>query len=165
MRVIHKLSLLTVALACLACDGSDPTGADAGLEITTDATNYVAQVVPGTAPRTQYSFRIIVRTTNRSPSVVGLSRCRSSSRTPIYSVNTDADSGVRLAAYSPIWACVGGHTPLMIWPGGTRVDTLFVRGPNGFDGLTGQGSGETTGLMSINISGFSSNRFSVSVAE
>jgi hypothetical protein len=165
MRVIHKLSLLTVALACLGCESSDLTGADAGLEITTDATNYVAELVPGSAPYAQYSFRVIVRTTNRSPSVVGLGRCWPSSRTPIYSVATHADSRDKLAAYNPIWACVGGHTPLMIWPGGTRVDTLFVRGPNSFDGVTGQGFGETTGLMSIHISGVFSNRFSVSVAQ
>ncbi len=166
MRLLRHCASALIALGCVACAGSEPTSALSDIEVTTDATNYVAQPIPGSAPYTRYSFRVIVRTTNRSLRSIGLSRCYPGSRTPTFGVRLHSDSASAYSAFDPVWGCVGGVPPLTIRPGATRIDTLFVEGPNAFSGVTGEPRGVADGLMSLHMAseqgGFESNRFLVS---
>ena len=166
MRLRHQLSSAIIALGCIACGSSDSTGVLTDVEVTTDATSYVAQQIPGSAPYTRYSFRVIVRTTNRSLRSIDLSRGSSSSRSPTFGVVLHSDSASAYSAFDPVWACGGGVPPLTIRPGARRIDTLFVQGPNAFSGVTGEPRGVADGLMSLYMAseqgGLESNRFVVS---
>lgn len=103
--------------------------------LVTNANHYVA--IPGApiASSRDHRFTIIATFTNTSRHVVNLARCFPDTPYPIYDiVSADRDTSV---AYSPGWACPG-PSYFRVEPGLTRVDTLFVRGPNAFNGLTGE---------------------------
>ena len=115
----------------LAC-GGDPT-APLPASLITDATQYVA--VPGASlgATRQFSFTIIARFTNRSAYTVHLARCFPDTPFPIHGiVNAGGDTTV---AYDPGWSCVGGSY-FHVAPGETRLDTLPIQAPWGFDGRT-----------------------------
>lgn len=103
--------------------------------LVTNAAHYVA--IPGAriGSSQEHSFTIIATFTNTSRFVVNLARCFPDTPYPIYDiVSADRDTSV---AYSPGWACPG-PSYFRVQPGLTRVDTLLVRGPNAFNGLTGE---------------------------
>jgi hypothetical protein len=116
-----RLSIVLVA-ALSACSVNEP---GAGW-IATDSTSYTAQLVPGTTG--QYAFRVITRFANRGLVDVYLGRCSPASSSPMYGVTRWASSGE--AAYDPAWGCVGHDKQFLVRPGGVRVDTLDIRGPN-----------------------------------
>jgi hypothetical protein len=78
---------------------------------------------------------VITRYTNPTAAPVYLWTCYPDSPSPMYSVVAPggASNGI---AYNAAWACVGHDRPIRVEPGNTRTDTIRVRGPNGFDGLT-----------------------------
>jgi hypothetical protein len=54
----------------------------------------------------------------------------------MYSVVGSTGRSSQGIAYNAAWACVGHDQPIRVDPGATRTDTIRVRGPNGFDGIT-----------------------------
>ncbi len=158
------LPAVLAALAAGAC--AEATGPDSAVVATTDATSYVAEIIPGSAPRTRYAFRVVVRIDNRSARPVALARCAPGSTSPIFGVTLQADSVALRSAFDPGWSCVGGVPPLVLAPGATRLDTLAIQGPTAFDGVSGAPRGVTAGLMTIHFASdvpmLSTNAFYVS---
>lgn len=104
---------------------------------TTDVTGYIARLVPGSAPQTQYRFTVISRYENRGSVSLYLGRCFPTSPQPLWSVGL-ADTSETGFAYVQIWACVGHDQQFELAPGAVRVDTLQILGPNAFDHNTHQ---------------------------
>ncbi len=48
-----------------------------------------------------------------------------------------------------MWACVGHENQIVVEPGGARVDTLRIRGPDSWDGRTGVPSGSLEGSFRL----------------
>lgn len=168
MRILRSPSLVVANLALLASACVSPTEALPGVVVETDATSYVAEALPGTPPRTQYAFRVIVRTTNGSQEPVRLARCNPESAGPIFGVELYAVTAGTRSAFNPAWGCLGGVAPIEIRPGAARVDTLIIHGPTVFNGVTGEPVGIAEGTMVLRLASESrrlvSNRFSVSLA-
>ncbi len=168
MRILRSPSPIVAGLSLLASACVSPTGALPGVVVETDATSYVAEPLPGTPPRTQYAFRVIVRTTNGSLEPVRLGRCNPESAGPIFGVELHPESAGTRSAFSPVWGCVGGVQPIEIRPGAVRVDTLTIQGPTVVNGVTGEPVGVAEGTMLLRLASESgrvvSNRFSVSLA-
>ena len=168
MRILRSQSPVVASLALLASACASPTEALPGVVVETDATSYVAEALPGTPPRTQYAFRVIVRTTNGSRMPVRLGRCNPESAGPIFGVELHPESAGTRSAFSPVWGCVGGVEPIEIRPGAARVDTLILQGPTVVNGVTGEPVGVAEGTMVLRLASESgrvvSNRFSVSLA-
>ena len=104
---------------------------------TTDVTGYIARLVPGSAPDTQYHFTVISRYENRGTVPLYLGRCFPTSPQPIWNVGL-ADTSETGSAYSQIFACVGNDQQFEMAPGAVRIDTLQIQGPNAFDHYTHQ---------------------------
>ena len=168
MRLVRSPSLAATALSLLVLACVPPTEALSGVVVETDATSYIAEALPGTPPRTQYAFRVIVRTTNGSRQTVRIGRCNPESAVPIFGVELHPESAGSRSAFSPVWACVGGVPPIEIRPGSVRVDTLTIQGPTVVNGVTGEPVGVAEGTMVLRLASENgrvvSNRFSVSLA-
>lgn len=168
MRILRSPSLVVASLALLASACAFPTEALPRVAVETDATSYVAEALPGAPPRTQYAFRVIVRTTNSSLGPVRLARCNPQSSGPIFGVELHPGSAGTRSAFSPAWACVGGVEPFEIPPGAARVDTLILQGPTVVNGITGEPVGVAEGTMVLRlvseVGRVVSNPFSVSLA-
>ena len=106
--------------------------------LVTDAASYVAALGPQIGTTRIHSFTVIARFTNRSRYTVHLSRCFSHTPYPIHGVDTV--DRVSEAAYNPAWACVGANY-FDVLPGESRVDTLQLRAPMAFNGITGEPMG------------------------
>ena len=144
----HTRWIAPLALAVsLACSASVVTGAD-GLKLaigsdgalasfTTDSNSYTATRVEELWPGVfVYGFTVVTHYTNPTPDPLYLWTCYPDARTPMYSVMLAGQPTSAGAAYNAAWACVGHDRPIRVGPGATRVDTLYLRGPNGFDGVT-----------------------------
>jgi hypothetical protein len=142
---------LILVVACgtaTAARNADP--ASSGLH--TDRTAYVATRVGGEGVYTQYGFRVEARFNNMSRDTLYLARCYPESPTPIYGVelvDTPAASFREGAAYSGAWACVGHDRQIAVAPHSSRVDTLLIRGPNAWDGVSHIPFGTLTGRMRL----------------
>lgn len=106
----------------------EATGVVPDVSMRTDASSYVAAVVPGGASPPQYSFEVVVRTENRSSSPVELGRCFSSDARPMYGILlVDGPTDAR-SAYQTAWGCPASPSPLILPAGAARLDTLQFRG-------------------------------------
>lgn len=138
----------SVTLVAAACAGG--LGPDAGnVVLRTDRTAYVATYEKGEGTYRTYGFRVIAELENRSGATVYLARCYPDSPTPIYHVTLGDGEDAWGAAYSGVWACVGHDDQIAVPAGATRVDTLHLRGPNRWDGVTKEPFGVFTGLMQL----------------
>lgn len=152
-RIAMRIVACSVVVACSAnTDPSRDLGPVPDGSLMTDVTGYVAQRVAGTAPPLQeYQFAVITRFQNRSTAPVYLARCFPNSPQPIYGIVV-ADGSKTEAAYDPAWGCVGHNSQFQVLPGGVRVDTFLVRGPNGFDEGKQQAIGITSGVFRLVLS-------------
>lgn len=147
-----RASLAAAFLSCTtlaACSGiAEPTGLGPVPDgaFTTDATGYVAQRLEGSANR--YHFTVISRFENRGTVPLFLGRCLPTSSQPLFSVIV-ADSSSAESGYAQIWACVGHDQQFEITPGGVRVDTLQITGPNVFPSGSSTGVGITSGKFQL----------------
>ena len=143
-----KWAWALVVLAALGCGGSSSLAPDGsatlGLEgrpegsFTTDSVAYTArQIQEPWASVPIYGFTVVTRFTNPTSAPLYLWTCYPDAAPPVYSVLA-ADGGFDGVAYNAAWACVGHDRPIRVDPGGTRIDTITVRGPNRFDGITHQ---------------------------
>jgi hypothetical protein len=123
-------------------------GAQSDGSLTTDATNYVAMRIP--SPLARYRFTVITDFQNRGADPVYLGRCTPNSRTPLFGVRM-ADGSPTRSAYDRMWPCVGHDMQFEVLPGAVRTDTLFVEGPNMFDGRTNVAEGNTEGTFRLSF--------------
>jgi len=136
------------ALLLGACtlDLTDP--AQTGLA--TDRASYVARYESGQGTYRQFTFTVVARFTNHTAGTLYLGRCYPDSPHPIYGVElVDASRSAWGSAFGPAWACVGHDDQIAVAAGETRVDTLQLRGPNGWDGRTGEVFGVMDGAMRL----------------
>ena len=145
MQVARRIVPLALGMA-IACSASALVGPEGlqvaimdgdGRALTTDSAAYrarrVQQLWPGVFV---YGFTVIARYTNPTDAPVYLWTCGPDSRPPLYSVVAEGQRTSTGVAYNAAWACVGHDRPIRVEPGQTRVDTIAVRGPNAFDGIT-----------------------------
>lgn len=165
MRAARRLLLfafITLTIGCAA-----PTASEPSVFLQTDQSEYVADAVPGTAPRTRYAFAVELRLTNNSLQSVPIGRCGLQSTKPMYSVVLTESAPGQESAYNPVWACLGGVPPLIVEPGRVRIDTLRIEGPKVFNGITGEPYGVLVGRMHVLLAagprGIRSNAFTVTV--
>ena len=156
MRRLHSRTppLAAALILGAACSpaASAPVGDPASAGLHTDQATYVATRISGEGAYTQYGFRVEARFNNTTGDTLYLARCYPESPTPIYGVelaDAPAASYRDGAAYDGAWACVGHERQIAVAPGGSRVDTLLVRGPNAWDGITHTPFGTLTGRMRL----------------
>lgn len=113
--------------------------------ITTDKNAYVARCMDDGF--LSCTFTLEATYYNRTDRPVYLYRCYPDSEYPIYGVPTSDESAE--SAYDPIWGCVGHDDQIRVDPGETRTDVLEVRGPNSFDGVTGEPFGVVEGAFQL----------------
>ena len=149
MRRPHRTSMLGAALAALpACAAPASAPPPAGGALVTDAAAYVARPLARTPGR--YGFAVVARYTNRRAAPIRLAWCGLGARRPTYGIETvGPDPGGEGAAYNPNWGCVGHDDPIVVVPGATRVDTLALEGPNGWDGRTQRPFGALEGTFRL----------------
>jgi len=142
-RAALALSVVAI-LGCSAgaltgADGLTATIADDARALSTDSAVYTARRVDAPWPGVEvYGFTAVTRYVNPASQPVYLWTCRPDDRSPIYSVVSAGGSTSSGVAYNTFWACVGHDRPIRVAPGEAHVDTLHLRGPNAFDGITHQ---------------------------
>jgi len=150
MRIEWRFSPVMVAatLTASACTGFFGPDREA-VVLRTAHTSYVARYEGSEGLHRQYGFTLVARIENRGGTAVYLARCYPDTPYPIYGVElVDGEDPVG-AAYSRVWACVGHDRQIRVDPGEVRTDTLHIRGPNTFDGRTGQPFGSLVGRMRL----------------
>lgn len=149
---LARLVALAAPALCLVVSACtrDPAGppADPNAPLQLDATRYVAAVPTGGTDRRR-AFQVIVRLVNRTGDTLFLANCFPSSTTPMFGVHMAEASSGQASAYAQVYGCTGHSNQLPVAPGTVRVDTLTVRGPNTYDGRTGQHFGVLEGLMRL----------------
>lgn len=146
VRVACLLAALVLAGGLGACT-RERTEDERRYPIQTDADAYVA-VCEG--KRDNYGtcvFEVVARYTNITADTVYLGRAFPNSPQPIHGV-TMAAQEVH-SAYDPVIQAVGHDQHFPVAPGQSRVDTLVVRGPNGWDGHSGKPFGALVGTMRL----------------
>jgi hypothetical protein len=150
-RTLQLTAVLILVVGCSTAT-SAPNGDPESAGLHTDRATYVATRVGGEGVYTQYGFRVEARFNNTGPDTLYLARCYPESPTPIYGVELVDASAASLssnAAYDGAWACVGHDRQIAVAPRSSRVDTLLIRGPNAWDGITHTPFGTLTGQMRL----------------
>jgi hypothetical protein len=101
--------------------------------IQTDTTRYEARYHSGSDEYVIYSFAVVARFTNTSDRDIYLDRCFPDSPIPIYGLIAVVPENEWGSAYSPTWGCVGHDRQFRVLPRETRIDTLLISGPNGWE--------------------------------
>ncbi len=143
--LVGSLGVVSGCGAGLDIVTSDP----ANYLLSTDRASYTAVVAGTIGSQPQYGFTVITAFTNRAKRMVYLARCAPSSPTPMFSVEMVGSAEPPGPAYNGVWACTGHDQQIPVAAGATRSDTLFLVGPNSFDGATGQPIGALTGAMRL----------------
>jgi hypothetical protein len=120
--------------------------------VQTDSVAYTATLLGGEGSYRTYAVRVVARYTNRTPGPVYLARCYPSSPTPIYGLGLVGDTtggGTWGSAFNPAWGCVGHENPIEVAAGSTRTDTLILRAPNAWDGVTKGPFGRLDGRLRL----------------
>jgi hypothetical protein len=147
MRPIALVLLLSIGGCSLV--GESAPEREVGAPIQTDALVYTAEYERGEGTYRQYGFDLVARFTNPTDETVYLGRAYPDQPRPDYGVllvNEDDEWG---SAYSGVIAGVGHDRQIAVAPGETRVDTLHLRGPNAWDGRTGERFGRLEGEMRL----------------
>ena len=153
-RSARAFTVAGLVFAMVAC--SDSSAPDSTLDflagrpegaLRTDQSSYTAVSISGEPPvGGRYAFQVIATFENRLPRTLYLARCYPDSRLPVFGVVMEPDGG---SAFDQVWACVGHDQQIAVRPGETRTDTLYIQGPNGWDGRTGVPFGLLEGRMRI----------------
>lgn len=163
MSRFAKVASSALAVLLGGCSGFTETELDASV-VWTDRAAYEAVPLSSAAPST-YAFAIVVRTENRGDQPLLLGRCTPESTSPIYDVRV---VGGGESAYSPVWACPGPASPIVLMPGEWRDDSLQLLGPR-IVLQGGQPVGALEGRMQLVFgdaaSGLQSNTFRVTLAQ
>ncbi|MHB1194997.1 MAG: hypothetical protein ACYC6F_18395 [Longimicrobiales bacterium] len=136
MNIRRSLVLVIAAWLTAGCtDSLAPGPRDETAPIQTDRLSYDAKFLSGEGQYRQYGFDLIAKFTNGTQHTAYLSRCYPDSEGPIYQVR---GAGFE-SAYDGLWACVGHSKHIPVAAGQVRVDTLHIRGPNGWSDGVPQG--------------------------
>ena len=108
---------------------------DPRVVLRTDAIRYAARQVGTIHDSPAYELEVIVRFENHTARPLYLDTCEPNSTQPISLVEF-ADSSSRGHDWTRAWACTGHDTHLSVQSGGIRIDTLTLRAPTGFNGVT-----------------------------
>ncbi|HEV7992443.1 MAG TPA: hypothetical protein VGP25_11505 [Gemmatimonadaceae bacterium] len=138
-RSTAALAMLAT-MGCSAAAALDPGGSHslgATGSFTTDSLAYTSRPLSEPWPGAfVYGFTVVTRYTNPTRDPVYLWTCYPNSPSPMYGVVQASETASIGIAYNGAWACVGHDRPIEVKPGETRVDTIRLRGPNAFDGIT-----------------------------
>lgn len=138
------------SLALAACESGPFLPAEGEPMIRTDRTEYVAEYVEGSGSYSVYGFTVVARFTNTTGKTVFLGRCYPDTPHPTFDVVlVGAEDAWDASGYLTAWACVGHSQQFRLEPGQRRVDTLYVAGPNGHDGRTGEPYGVVEGSFRL----------------
>jgi hypothetical protein len=149
IRTVAALALVIAAHAGCGRGPLEPDPVRLGEPIQTDRVRYAARVVRGSGPPTEYAFTAVASYTNESSSDVHLDRCFAHSEGPLHHVVMAGSASGRTSAYSGFWACVDHDDPIVVRAGATRVDTLRLTAPQGWDPQTRTPAGEMAGPMRL----------------
>ena len=145
---------LPVALvALIACGASVPTSGDVTADqegqvtLRTDRAAYQATLVGGEGSYGPYALTLAAQLSNGLSVPLYLQRCYPDTPYPIYGIVSTEEG--RIAAYDPVWACVGHGHPIVVSPGRIRTDSLQVLGPNSSDGQTNMPFGDLIGRFRL----------------
>ena len=149
---VQAIITLLALLVCSGCDTfTERLRGDSVVQLHTGRAQYTAHYERGEGNYRQYGFDVVATFDNQSDRTVYLNRCYPDSRNPTYGVRRADGKGEweNRPAYNPVWACVGTKNPIAISAGETRVDTLHLEGPNGWDGVTGEPHGVMEGRFHL----------------
>lgn len=138
----------------LLASGCGPGLLDIGtteVVVSTDRSAYVALHAGGEGSNSEFGFNVLLRVENVGSGTIYLSKCNPSDDLPVYGILPAAPGEPYASAYSPVWACVGHSEAIRLDPGERKTFELRIRGPNTWDGHTGEPQGELTGPMRIVI--------------
>ena len=158
--MLKRTLCLLAALLMAGCDSLTSPGGDGelsrllalarnGTSLSTDSAAYTAARITNGASLLQYGFTAVVRYTNPTDETIYLARCYGDTPYPIYGVVPAQDPDGTLAAYNPMWACVGHDQQIAVAPRTTRVDTLRLVGPSVFASGASAGQGVTEGVFRL----------------
>lgn len=116
-----------VLAGCSVLDVDDPERGARALQ--TNQTRYVTEQLTRGSHAT-YGFEVITTFQNPLAESIYFSRCFPDSPHPIFRL--ESIGGTVGSAYNRLWACIGHERFIVVLPGGTRVDTLHLRGPSVF---------------------------------
>lgn len=122
----------------------DPAAPDGSLK--TDKASYSPNC-QGEGNAMTCTFTLELTYTNQTDATIYFDHCDPDSTSPIYFVGalTEEES-----AYSSAWGCVGfDERVVKVEAGEQRTDTLELRGPNSWDGVTGKPFGLFGGRLQI----------------
>lgn len=140
-----------VLLTATACEGPfELPPVHEGRTIRTDATRYTAtrraELIP---PVVGYEFTLVATFFNPTAASLYLGRCSHDSPGPLYGITLVEPQDPEGAGYDPAWACGAHDEQFEIDPGESRVDTLRLQGPAGWDGVTKEGIGVVEGTFRL----------------
>ena len=142
------------------CNAARPAGpAPTDPFLRTDRRAYVAHPIREGGRLQQYGFTVVARFTNPTADTVFLAREFPRGPHPVYSVDPVRRRDLWGSAYNFARPSVGYDHEIAVPPGATRVDTLRLGGPNGFDGRTGEGFGQLEGLVRLSYELYACRRF------
>ena len=139
--LLRLAALLTIAGCSLTAETEAER--DRSATIQTDRLVYTAEQIgarSGSVPA-RYGFELVARVVNTTTDTVFLARERTDSSEPVYLVGHSAYNGVTFGT--------DHDRQLAVPPGATRTDTLWVHGPQIWDGLTGEHDGRLDGRMRL----------------
>ncbi|WP_412062899.1 hypothetical protein [Rubrivirga sp. IMCC45206] len=147
MRSSTLIPLLAIGGCSLV--GEPAPEREVGAAIQTDALVYTARYEGGEGTYRQYGFDVVARFANPTADTVYLGRAYPDQPRPDYGVllvNDEDDWG---SAYGGAIFGVGHDRQIAVAPGEVRVDTLRLRGPNAWDGMTDEPFGRLEGEMRL----------------
>jgi hypothetical protein len=148
----------------LASCGNPVIPGDAALVVTTDKTSYVAEQVGLDERYLEYEFQLVATVENVGTGTAILQRCRGDESWPIYGIEMLDAPDPWGTAFDPVgWDCAGHDRHIRLDPGEARQFTYTIRGPNAWDGRTGEAFGALEGEMRLHIADGVSNVFAVVV--
>lgn len=127
MRFVFLLALAFGG--CSLIDGPEPSASN--VRFSTDQSAYVAERFQG-EPIPRFRFAVVARFENASGRAIYLTRCDANTSTPSFGVVLDDPADDEGAAYDEVWVCAGYGQPIVVSAGASRVDTIWVSGPNAF---------------------------------
>lgn len=143
--------LVAAMLGSASCTGVATTGPEhLSAMLSTDRAEYSAADLSPGSPLLEVGFPIVVRLENRRPYRVYLRVVGPGVGEPMYGVRLVHPNGpYDHSAYTRAYTLAGMGPGTMLEPGEVRVDTLLLRGPNGFEHTTHKPLGTLTGKMQI----------------
>jgi hypothetical protein len=135
--------LLSGAAAATVLSCHEVPTAPVAVSLQLDRETYVGVPID-TAGR--YAFRLVVQYHNGTSAPIYFARCTPSDVSPVYGVPTT--DRARGSGWDVAWACTNAPV-LEFLPGTVRTDSLLIRGPNAYNGITHEPLGVLAGSFRL----------------